>query len=328
MKLKEATSFKIIDGKIQLFDSVGNKVRGEEAYWRGSFYCSYRNLTTLKGAPKEVGRHFDCSGNNLKTLEGAPKEVGGGFYCSGNNLTTLKGAPKEVGRDFYCADNNLTTLEGAPKEVGGSFHCSNNKLTTLIEAPKEVGGGFYCYSNNLTTLKGAPKEVGRDFYCSNNNLKTLVGAPKEFSKDVEERIQKALLKKRILFADGLMSKIISKKGNVYKIRIYGQKKHTFAITDGENWSHGETVRQAQNDLIFKSSTKDLSEFKNWDKAKKRSTRDLIKAYRSITGACSFGVKEFCKTIDLEKNYSVLDVIEITNDHFGNEKFSVFFEGVI
>jgi hypothetical protein len=136
----------------------------------GYFICSDNQLTTLEGAPKEVGEYFYCYGNQLTTLEGVPKEVGGGFYCHHNKLTTLEGVPKEIGGDFYCHHNQLTTLEGSPEVVGGDFYCRYNQLTTLEGAPKEVGGGFYCSNNQLTTLEGAPKVVGGNFGCSNNPL--------------------------------------------------------------------------------------------------------------------------------------------------------------
>ncbi len=44
------------------------------------------------------GREFcESHTNKLTSLEGAPKEVGGDFVCSKNKLTSLEGAPKEVG---------------------------------------------------------------------------------------------------------------------------------------------------------------------------------------------------------------------------------------
>jgi hypothetical protein len=105
----------------------------------------------------KVDGYFDCIGNKLTTLEGAPQEVGGYFSCSNNNLTTLEGAPQEIGKDFDCSFNNLTTLEGAPKKVGGYFSCSYNNLTTLEGAPKEVGGYFRCsYNPNLVLPKEKP----------------------------------------------------------------------------------------------------------------------------------------------------------------------------
>lgn len=50
----------------------------------GNFQCRYNNLTTLKGAPIEVGRDFGCDVNNLTSLEHAPKKVGRNFWCGHN----------------------------------------------------------------------------------------------------------------------------------------------------------------------------------------------------------------------------------------------------
>ena len=50
----------------------------------GSFYCYHNQLTSLEGAPKEVGRDFCCGDNKLTSLEGCPKEVRGDFSCSKN----------------------------------------------------------------------------------------------------------------------------------------------------------------------------------------------------------------------------------------------------
>ena len=89
-----------------IIDRKGNHI--ENAVIEGGFDCSLMNLTSLKGAPREVCGYFDCSENNLTSLEGSPKKVGGYFWCLGNNLTSLEGAPKKVDGDFYCFGNKLT----------------------------------------------------------------------------------------------------------------------------------------------------------------------------------------------------------------------------
>ena len=127
----------------------------------------------------KVTGSFDCPNLELTSLKGAPKEVGGDFNCSYNQLTSLKGAPQTVGKDFWCFSNQLTSLEGAPQKVGRDFDCYSNKLTSLKGAPQKVGRDFYCYNNNLRSLEGAPQEVGRDFDCSWNKLTSLEGAPNE-----------------------------------------------------------------------------------------------------------------------------------------------------
>ena len=124
----------------------------------GDFCCNESRLTSLKGAPIEVGEKFDCSYNRLTSLEGAPQRVGGSFDCGGNQLTSLKGAPQTIERSFYCYENQLTSLEGAPQIVGGDFECQSNQLTSLKGAPQEVGGGFWCDRNpDLHSLDGIGK---------------------------------------------------------------------------------------------------------------------------------------------------------------------------
>ena len=65
-----------------------------------------------------VDKDFKCAFCDLLTsLEGAPKNVGGTFnciYC--NSLTSLKGSPEKVGGKFDCNGcKSLKSLEGAPK---------------------------------------------------------------------------------------------------------------------------------------------------------------------------------------------------------------------
>jgi len=102
----------------------------------GDFFCSRSGLQNLMGVRfGRVGGHFDCSRNKLTSLEGAPQEVGKSFWCNDNQLTSLEGAPQKVERDFYCSGNRLTSLEGAPQEVGRSFSCYGNQITSLKGIP-------------------------------------------------------------------------------------------------------------------------------------------------------------------------------------------------
>ena len=54
----------------------------EDVIVKGDFYCPYNSLTSLEGAPKEVGGYFFCSYNSLTSLEGLPKEIGEDLYIS------------------------------------------------------------------------------------------------------------------------------------------------------------------------------------------------------------------------------------------------------
>lgn len=91
----------VADGHFCFIDKNGNEAKN--VIIKNDFSCSNCNsLTSLEGAPKEVGGDFSCYNcASLTSLEGAPQKVSKSFYCNGcTSLTTLKGAPKEVGRDF------------------------------------------------------------------------------------------------------------------------------------------------------------------------------------------------------------------------------------
>jgi hypothetical protein len=114
----------------------------------GNFNCSGQSLIDFKGIMfGTVSKYFNCANNQLTSLEGAPKDVGGYFDCKINNLTSLNGAPERVGGNFDCERNQLTSLEGAPAIVGGYFYCGNNQLVNLKGAPEKVGGYFYASDN-------------------------------------------------------------------------------------------------------------------------------------------------------------------------------------
>ena len=174
LKLNPQTNRYDYDGNLNRKDLSNLLLEGKDGFTinlgkiTGYFDCSRLGLTSLKGAPTEVGRNFDCSYNQLTSLKGAPQTVGGDFYCYYNQLTSLEGAPQTVGGNFGCSHTQLTSLEGAPKRVEGYFNCDNNQLISLKGAPQKVGSFFSCSWNQLTSLKGAPKEVGGNFNCYNN----------------------------------------------------------------------------------------------------------------------------------------------------------------
>jgi hypothetical protein len=117
-----------VDGEVNITSMGLAQIPVKFGYVSGYVDCSHNNLTSLNGAPREVGGDFWCQRNKLTSLNGAPREVGGNFMCYKNNLTSLKGAPREVGEDFWCQRNKLTSLKGAPREVGGNFWCYGNKF--------------------------------------------------------------------------------------------------------------------------------------------------------------------------------------------------------
>jgi len=114
----------------------------------GKMDISFTNLTSLSGAPREVGGNFSCYNNRLTSLEGSPISVGGDFSCSNNKLTSLKGSPISVGGDFYCNYNELKTLEGISQEIRGRLiDCGHNSLRNVRGIKSGWKGEFVLYGN-------------------------------------------------------------------------------------------------------------------------------------------------------------------------------------
>lgn len=63
---------------------------------KGNFHCSYNELISLKGSPREVGGCFYCAHNKLKSLKGAPETVGGVFVCTVNATRFTEDDVKKV----------------------------------------------------------------------------------------------------------------------------------------------------------------------------------------------------------------------------------------
>ena len=133
--------------------------------------------------------------------------------------------------------------------------------------------------------------------------------------------------RKYIKADGIFSKVISHKRNVFKIQKIGSTKESYLVTDGNGkFSHGDTIKEAKEDLIFKISNRDKSDYKELTLESKMSFEKAIECYRIITGACSFGTKDFVsnRLIKKEKEYTVSEMIEVTKGEYGNSTFKQFF----
>ena len=201
---------------------------------------------------------------------------------------------------FDCRNNHLTSLIGAPKYVGGWFDCNNNQLTSLAGAPKYVGGSFDCYNNpELTTL---PDDL---------NCNRIFGDVYKWKGSVWS------------FFDGV-KKEVRKVKHTKSLTVYEMVDGTFCVYDGEFYSHGKTLKQAKDDLIYKRTSRDLTEYEKYTLDTVVSKDDAVKMYRSITGACEFGTKEFCSNIKTKSKYTIKEIINITNGQYGSDKLKKFF----
>ena len=96
------------------------------------------------------------------------------------------------------------------------------------------------------------------------------------------------------------------------------------MTDGEAYSHGETLAKAREGLLYKIGSRDTSEFKAWTLDHEVTKRDAIRAYRCITGACEQGVRSWMGQRQTPEKITVKGIIKITDGAYGQESFKKFF----
>lgn len=127
--------------------------------------------------------------------------------------------------------------------------------------------------------------------------------------------------------DGIFSVVDSHYGNVWCVHQFGKGKQTYIVTDDDNhYAHGDTIEEARKDLVYKICDRDISEYENLTLDSELSYNEAIECYRVITGACSAGVRQFCENILTVKKdrYTVREIIDLTEDEYGNEEFRDFF----
>ena len=131
--------------------------------------------------------------------------------------------------------------------------------------------------------------------------------------------------KPAIIADGILSEIVKKKGNVYHVINYRETKESYLVTDGINWSHGETLKDAKDSLRYKMSDRDTTFCKDWKVDDLINTDLLIKAYRAITGACEGQTRAFCESRKLPKQMTPAEAIKLTEGRYNSQMFAEFFQ---
>ena len=255
-------------------------------------FCKKYNLTKNQFLGiDQISGYLDLRG--LTSIpEGFNPTVGGYLDLSG--LTSIpEGFNPTVGGYLYLS--GLTSIpEGFNPTVGGYLDLSG--LTSIPEGFNPTVGG-YLY------LRGDSKWIG-------SNVNTLLSWQNG----------------KYISVDGIFCETISKKGNVWKVKKYATEKTFYIVSDGNGiYSHGDTVKEAKEDLIFKIDARSKDDYKDLTLKSVLKFDEAVKCYRVITGACQFGVKDFLSRKNIKrKKMSISRIIELTNGEYGSQRFSNFF----
>ena len=131
---------------------------------------------------------------------------------------------------------------------------------------------------------------------------------------------------KYILVDGILSEVIHRRGNVVKTKHIAKEELGYIVTDGNgNWAHGGTLEAARDDLMFKISYRHKSDYEGLGLDHVFTLQEAIEAYRVITGACAAGVKQFVLGQERKDEYSIQEIIDITQGQFGHDTFASFFE---
>jgi hypothetical protein len=225
-------------------------------------------------------------------------------------------------KDFkdYLKRNNIK-FEDTPDNltVGGYLDLQGTAITALPDN-LTVGGSLYLQGTAITALPDN-LTVGGYLDLQGTAITALPGIGNQNVPLLQWKNGKYIL------ADGRFSEVVSKKGNVYKLKDVNKNNCYYLVTDGNGkYAHGDTIKLAKEDLIYKIADRDKSKFEGLDVNKKLSFTESIEMYRVITGACSTGTRNFIESKGIrKKQFTVLEIAEITSGNYGSTEFKQFFK---
>ena len=304
--------------------------------------------STIENIPNNtiIGGWLDLSGTAITELPDN-LTIGGTLYLRNSKITSLPNN-LTVGGGIDLSNSSIKTL---PQNltVHTFLDLDNTNITSL---PDNLTVGGYLdleYSNiikipnNLTVygylcLEGTKiEEVPNDsliygcIYYNDNRMVHQSLPLEDYDKRQKFRNEPIFWESngvKYIKVDNILSIIDSHHGNVYRTHQVGYDKELYIVTDGENnWAHGETLKEAKLDLIYKISDRDTSAYKNMSLDDVLTFEEAIIAYRTITGACSAGTRDFIEhrlPEPRKKTYTIGEIIELTDNEYGSDKFKEFF----
>ena len=281
---------------------------------------------------QEIEKFRKETGVNLVVKDGKPF-YGGSLYLSGTGITAL---PDNLTVGGYL-DLSGTGITALPDNltVGGYLDLRGTGITALPDN-LTVGGSLYLRGTGITALPDN-LTVGGYLDLSGTGITGEVKVNKKLSSKAIAAISRVSNMpifwewndRSYIKVDDMFTAVDSHHGNVYRVHKLNRSEQLYLVTDSENhWAHGRTLQEARADLIFKINDRDTSVYRNMSLNDTITYEEAIAAYRTITGACAAGTRDFIEN-RLPKphkdKYTVQEIIALTEKEYGGKKFSEFFK---
>ena len=201
----------------------------------------------------------------------------------------------KVFTNYKIVDGKLILPEGLT--VGGSLNLSGTNITTLPEG-LTVCGCIWRSNNRIDYI----------YY-------TFLKKYLKYNKKI----------KGYIYADyrlNIFTEEIAMSNYTYYKCINGLN----LLTDGIIYAHCKDIKEGIADLRFKKqSNRGAEQYKALTLDSVVSFEDAVTMYRIITGACQAGTQDFIDNQkELKTNYTIQEIIDITNGQYGAKTFKEFF----
>ena len=282
-----------------------------------------------------VGGYLDLEGCTGITSLPDNLTVGGSLDLRSTGITSLPDN-LTVGDNLYLY--GCTGITSLPDNltVGGSLDLRSTGITSLPDN-LTVGDNLYLYGcTGITSLPDNLTVGGSLYLYGCTGITNTSKVNKKLSPEVICRIEanrNQVLRwewagRTYIKVDNIFSQVISKHGNVLRIRQVGKNKNWYLVTDGNGkWAHGDTIDEARKDLIYKISNRDKSVYESLTLDSELTFEECIECYRVITGACSSGTRNYVEN-RLPKphkdKYTIREMIELTEGEYNSDKLKEFF----
>ena len=221
----------------------------------------------------------------------------------------MKKFPADTGYELEVKEGHL--------HYGGSLDLRGTGITSLPEG-LTVGGSLDLEGCSGITDKNVNRTLSQEACEKIRYAKMLEELPMFWEWHGRKYIK----------VDGMFAILESHRGNVYHVREIGEAETMYVVTDGNNhYAHGATLAEAKADLIYKIADRDTSAYKGMKLDDVLTFEEAIAAYRTITGSCAAGTRDFVENRlpkPYKSSYSIREVIALTEGEYRSDMFAKFF----
>ena len=262
-------------------------------------------MTSQAEIAEDLKRLLDKKRINYTVAADGALHVGGSLDLRGTQITALPD-DLHVGGSLGLWGTQITALPDG-LHVGGWLDLQDTRITALPDG-LHVGGSLYLRDTRITALPDNLSveeiwfdgKIGDQTFAVFDGIGSVVLSEKSVGDILIRHCQKSQ------FEDG---------------KLVGDKFYV-ASRDGEN-AHGETIQEATEELMFKGGERDVDQYRDMPLDTVKTPSEWALIYRIVTGACSFGTREFIKSKSkgaMKESYSLAEILEETRGAWGHDQF--------